>query len=355
MNSKKHILFFFNTLDRTGSEVILVDLINELNFEHFRVTVLVPGKAGELKNELSNQINLIEYFTTFTLIEKAKNFFTKNVLEVKVKSLLKDLQIDACYFNSLHNISLIKFIDAKLYNIYVHIHELSSNFTNINSLDFEGIFKSNKIIACSELVYKELEFLSKNISIVNSCPNLGNIEKYKLYNKKKNSLTIVTAGSISFRKGTDIWLKIVELFKNDSVNFIWLGKESNDGFCKWIQMQANSLQSTCNNFSFITPNNQLEYYSIINSATYFFSSSREESMGMAMMEAQYLGLPVIALNSGGSSLVLRENDLKIDSLEPEIIYESIKKFISQKRNESTNEMKYDFRSEYKKWLDIISE
>jgi len=355
MNSKKHILFFFNTLARTGSEVILVDFINELNFDDFKVTILVAGNAGELKNDLNKQINLIEDFTNFSFLEKVKNFITKNVLEIKLKTLLRDLRIDICYFNSLQNISLIKFIDPNLYSIYVHLHELSSNYVNISSSDFENIFKCNKIIVCSALVYSELKFLSNNISVVNSCPKLKNIDKYNLAIRDNNSLTIVTSGSISFRKGTDIWLKIVELFKNDSVNFIWLGKESNDGYCKWIQMQANKLQKICTNFSFITPSDQNEYYSIINSASYFLSSSREESMGMAMMEAQYLGLPVISLKSGGSTLVLRENDLEIDSFDPEIIYNQMKNFILNNTKKSNHKPLFNFHSEYKKWLTIISE
>lgn len=355
MNSKKHILFFFNTLARTGSEVILMDFIKELNLDHFKVTVIVAGKAGELKNELPNQINLIEDFTTFSFFDKVINFFTKNVLEGKLKSLLKDLRVDSCYFNSLQNISLIKFVDPTIYTIYVHIHELSSNFSNINSSDFERIFKSNRIIACSELVYNELKFLSPKISIVNSSPNLDNIKKNKLHAIENSNLTIVTSGSISYRKGTDIWLNIVELFKNDSVNFIWLGKESNDGYCKWIQMKANEMQKTFHNFSFITPSNQQEYYSLINSATYFLSTSREESMGMAMMEAQYLGLPIIALNSGGSSLVLRENDLEIDSFDTEIIYKKMKNYISTTSNDSKNEVRFNFQFEFQKWLEIISE
>ena len=119
MNSKKHILFFFNTLDRTGSEVILVDLINELNFEHFKVTVLVPGKAGKLKNELSKSIG--------------ENW---NLLEYTIGDINNDKKEDIIVIG---NSSIDKELNRKIYL-----------FINQNGNKFKILATNNNIIECAE-------------------------------------------------------------------------------------------------------------------------------------------------------------------------------------------------------------
>jgi glycosyltransferase involved in cell wall biosynthesis len=47
------------------------------------------------------------------------------------------------------------------------------------------------------------------------------------------------------------------------------------------------------------------------SADLFLSCSREESMGLVMMEAIYCGVPVLATDSGGSSLIVNDQNGKV--------------------------------------------
>jgi glycosyltransferase involved in cell wall biosynthesis len=92
----------------------------------------------------------------------------------------------------------------------------------------------------------------------------------------------------------------------------------------------------------------------------FFSTSREESLGLSMMEAIYLGKPVVALNSGGSSLIVDEsNGLIIHSFDAENIAHDFNDFIETRlshfiNNVSTSVLnEYDLQAEFIRWESLL--
>jgi glycosyltransferase involved in cell wall biosynthesis len=153
-------------------------------------------------------------------------------------------------------------------------------------------------------------------------------------------------------------LKVAELLKNLPFDFIWVGHFSDTGFSNWIRKSQAKLNLT--NVTFINPSSQFEYYSIISQSDVFFSTSREESLGLSMMEAIYLGKPVIALNSGGSSLIIDEsNGLLIHSFDAKEIAINLTDFIETKISQLKNNVstsvldQYDLQTEFMRWESLL--
>jgi glycosyltransferase involved in cell wall biosynthesis len=77
------------------------------------------------------------------------------------------------------------------------------------------------------------------------------------------------------------------------------------------------------------------YKALYSGLSLYFSTSREESLGLSMLEALYLGKPVIALNSGGPSLFINEtNGLLINSTDINSISSALNNFIENKFHHS---------------------
>ena len=93
----------------------------------------------------------------------------------------------------------------------------------------------------------------------------------------------------------------------------------------------------------------------------FLSCSREESMGLVMMEAIYCGVPVLATDSGGSSLIVNDQNGRICfDLRPEILANEVLNLIKAQNQFDKNVMKesiekYNIQVELKKLENILSQ
>jgi glycosyltransferase involved in cell wall biosynthesis len=91
-------------------------------------------------------------------------------------------------------------------------------------------------------------------------------------------------------------------------------------------------------------------------ADLFLSCSREESMGLVMMEAIYCGVPVLATDSGGSSLIVNDQNGKVcfDS-RPDTLAQEIQGLLNKSFEKSAmrkSMSQYDGEEEIKK-LEVL--
>ena len=125
----------------------------------------------------------------------------------------------------------------------------------------------------------------------------------------KNKIKIIGSGTICQVKGVEIFAETSKLFDPAKYEFVWIGNWSKTGYSEVLRRNINSIENPAieikNNLS------PLGYIQEINSADLFLSCSREESMGLVMMEAIYCGVPVLATDSGGSSLIVNDQNGKV--------------------------------------------
>jgi glycosyltransferase involved in cell wall biosynthesis len=168
------------------------------------------------------------------------------------------------------------------------------------------------VIGCSVLVEKLFESIAgSKYTTFQSVINTQHIDHclIKPIPKSGNKKRIVTSGTLCYRKGLDIFLEISTFFKGEDFEFIWLGKWPNNGYAELLQTKIN--QGQFPNVQILDQLDQQEYVQTMCSADLFLSCSREESMGLVMMEAIYCGVPVLATNSGGSSLIVNDQNGKV--------------------------------------------
>ena len=354
--SKIKILFFTNNLNRTGAEVVLFNLICRLDPNQFQIGLVVTTELGQLISELPKHINHYQLKVKYNLIDKVQHYFGQDLLSRQLSEIQEKGQYSIWYVNSLSPTFVLKYAKPYTVTTVCHIHELSSNYSYLSDDDFINVLQSDVVISCSQLVYDQIsKGYDGRIEIVNSAIDTEYIDGLNLNRKnKRQEIRVVCSGSISDRKGTDLFIEVAKQFKEKNFEFIWLGHYSKNGYSVWIKQILE--KSGLSNVEFITPTTQFQYYTEINNADVYFSSSREESLGLAMMEALYLGIPVIALNSGGPSLFINEsNGLIINSLDVNVISSSIDHYIEEKINTETREslinfpLKFNLSNEFNRW------
>jgi glycosyltransferase involved in cell wall biosynthesis len=360
--SKVKILFFSNNFNRTGAEVVLFNLICRLDPTLYQVGLIVTSESGQLINELPKHIDCFQLKVKYSIVDKVLHYFGKDLLSKQLSKIQKKGQYSIWYVNSLSPSFVLKY--ARSFNVKTvcHVHELSSNYSYLSDNDFNNVLKSDLIISCSQLVYEQIiKSYDGRIETINSAIDTNYIAGLNLKRKNESKvITIVCSGSISDRKGTDLFIEVAQRLNNKNYKFVWLGQFSKSGYSLWIKQNLAKLRLS--NIEFISPTSQLEYYSEINNADLYFSSSREESLGLAMMEALYLGLPVVALNSGGPSLFINEsNGFLINSFDAKVISSSINHFIEVKINNYSREVlqnipiKFNLNNEFIRWEGLLKQ
>ncbi len=358
---QRKILFFTSSLNRTGAEVVLFNLICRLDANNFKIGIVITSQMGELVNELPAHINVYKLQTEYNLIEKVRHNLGEDLIYKQLKQIQEIQSYGIWYVNSLSPSYLLKYATRFNVKTVSHLHEISSNYSYLSSTDFKYILDSNLIIACSQIVHKEISnVFDGSLEIVKSAIDTDYIDSFDLNQKidDDNKVNIICAGSISDRKGTDIFIQVADLLKAEKFKFIWLGNYSNNGYSHWINRTLEKI--SLSNIEFISPQNQLEYYTQLNNSEYYFSTSREESLGLSMMEAIYLGKPVIALNSGGPSLFIDDtNGILIDSYNVHEIARQLTDYITLRKSNNTkglvkNHIKdYNLNEEFTKWENLL--
>lgn len=354
--TKIKVLFFTNNLNRTGAEVVLFNLICRLDPNQFEIGLVVTSEVGQLISELPRHIDFYQLKIKYNLFDKIQHYYGQDLLSKQLSEIQEKGQYSIWYVNSLSPSFVLKYAKPFAVTTVCHIHELASNYSYLSDEDFLHVLQSDVVVSCSQLVYDQIvKGYNGRIEIINSAIDTVYIDGLDLNRKnKRQEITVVCSGSISDRKGTDLFIGVANQLKEKNYKFVWLGQYSKTGYGLWIKQILEKLGLS--NFEFICPTTQLQYYTEINNADLYFSSSREESLGLAMMEALYLGVPVIALNSGGPSLFIDDsNGLLINSYDLKDISCSIDQYIEKIINTSTRHtlinspLKFNLSNEFNRW------
>ena len=141
------------------------------------------------------------------------------------------------------------------------------------------------------------------------------------------------------------------MLQGKDYEFIWLGKPNQSAFGEIVRLKNEKTQSV----QFLSTNSQKEYLEIFGSGDVFFSTSREESMGLVMMEAIALEIPILALNSGGATLIVDESNGKIcHDVRPQVLAEELMDVINNRGNFTfEGGVKFDYHTELQKLASIL--
>jgi L-malate glycosyltransferase len=314
----KKILFFTPHGGRTGSEMLLWNIFQNLNRDKFQVAVYCD-KIGTLKDTLPPHI---PYYTSPFNESGLKiggyKLLTKlgySVYEQNITKIHRKFKFDYWYLNTNHSGHFAKLANKLGVKIISHISEMPYLlYESVLETEIQGMLKAEMTICLSETGRQSLKIMgANNIQLLYPSIDLQSIlpsESNKIVLKTKlnippNAYVWAMSGSLIYRKGIDYIPKIIRLMKerNKECFFIWMGGGTNNASEYFFRKELAYYQY---NNIVLTGALDKDYYDYFDLANAFLLPSHEETFGMVNVEAAYLGKPIITFNSGGVVDIMRE-------------------------------------------------
>lgn len=314
------ILFFTPYIDRTGSEIFLLNLCKVLKEKEAEIAVISKYK-GDLYSEFG------KYANVHSLEIGKRNFFSKNYRRIKgkidlltgnnhsaIRKLHKSIKPDLWYVNTMAFPEIYNLAEKLKVKVITHFHELPFQYTTISENELEKMIRrSSCLVACSEAVAEVLRDMGgKNILLQYEAIDAKRIVISKTKEEIKRELgitaqekVVLMSGLRTYRKGMDLFIDVAEKLKDEKIKFIWVGKELGDGFHYYVKQKT--IHRKLNNVIWIEEKKN-DYFNYLQTADIFFLSSREDPFPLSMIEAGLMGKPIIAFNSGGAREFIQPNN-----------------------------------------------
>ena len=310
MNKKKRVLFFTPFGGITGSEMLLYYALHALDRTKWEIS-LYCEKKGPILNSLPADVKVYTSpFNTHWLGSYYRKGLTAlgiPVFENYIKKIQAETQADCWYINTslmLHMALIAKKLGVK---IITHITELESGFEHAAYQEMKTAMEYSQLIIGGSK-YTAHHFLEAGFKNVVSIPSYVNFSKVSINPDRikilrlkmgidENAFVWMMAGTTSYRKGIDYLPIITKALSNINVHLIWMGSaERENGLLYLTKKKLENYK----NVTFI-PTQTDDYYNYMQLADGFMLTSREEQFGIVMIDAAYLGKPIVAFNSGGPS------------------------------------------------------
>ncbi|MBG6235101.1 glycosyltransferase involved in cell wall biosynthesis [Pedobacter sp. CAN_A7] len=322
---KKRILFITQHLGRTGSEMVLWYLLKNLNNQDYDVSVFCIRK-GELYDLLPDFIEkhvMYKHSPKWTdrAIRRIVKMFGIDPLQYQLDKIQRSFKADVWYVNTVAVPEVFELARPVGVKLITHIHEFLYAFSDIKRQTLERVFSySDAWIGCSDMICEKIsELKDTNVYLQNSFIDTDtiNTDSQKIQDIK-NRLGIlpddfvwVVSGGTKYMKGLDYVLPILEHFKDKHIKIMWLGPQLSNGLEFYVR---NVAEKKYPDRLIFTGNLSEDYYNYMAVANGFLLLSREETFSLVMLEAAYLGIPMVAFKTGiAAQFIKGEMGISVDN------------------------------------------
>lgn len=328
---KKKIIFVTKALWIGGIETALVNLLNQLNYEKYEVTLLVLHAELNLLHQINPNCRILiadrektysfdkkyKYTRLYHLTEEAEHpsvlhrMFMWMIPFLKwienrqyiryIRHLMRNENFDTCIiYSDVAAETAIRGIRAERFLMYYHHGAMRHVYH-----DQTAYKKCDKIIAVSENQAEELrKFIPSAADKIITIHNLTDMERIQrkaaedtteVFDKTK--FNIVTVGRVSYEKGMDIAVQAcTKLVEQGVANICWwivgdgpampeirtlITETHMDPYIKLVGMKDNP-------------------YPYVRQADLYVQPSRAESFGLTILEALILGKAVVSTDTHGA-------------------------------------------------------
>lgn len=219
---------------------------------------------------------------------------------------------DVIFGNTIVTVGYLKYFKQRGFRTICWVHELKSTLTSFWS---EGEFSElARFVDSFMVVSKAVGEMLETIGVLASAhlvhpflpPEPKNIGNHHAIRKAlgipEDAFVIGGSGSIEFRKGIDLFVKIASglVGSYDRFYFVWVGGRSIHERHTFDEMQRMPNDSALSDRVIITgmEEHPLQYFAICD---VFALTSREEAFGLVGLEAASLGKPVICFDGAGGA------------------------------------------------------
>lgn len=361
----KKILIVYPEMMMGGSTTSLLNLLNEMNYNKYDVSIAFRKKRGNLFKYIPYNVkilpsldrfpdNIIGKILKFFLLLFSKNFYLAIYHKIK-KNKTTFEQVSA-----YNQVFLCRKIKEK-YDVVISFLELFANaYVNSNKVkaekkiswihidykiagfdikyDFKSLKKSNYIAFVSLICLEHFKELAPELS--NKLIVVENIVSFNLIQNKanehlndekilgiinKNCIKLLTVCRLSTNtKGLDRIFNIIKKLKNNQKDVLWciIGGGEDDEFTKLYE-KFEYKDSLILLGEKINPFPYFKYFDA------FVLTSRFEGKPMVVTEALMLGLPVICTNySSANEQIISGTDGFIVNNDEESLYFKIDEIIN---------------------------
>lgn len=304
----KKILFITPFGGITGSEIMLLNLVNQLNENESYEAFFFSCQKGALieKNSTNKHIRYFDPNPSFFTKVFRKIFSKHSPLEQTIRKLHKEFKPDYWYINTIVLPDVCSIAKSMNVDYFIHFHELPSMYQEISSVNWNEQLKNAKsVIACSEIVETRINQAGyqNEITVIPECIDTKNVVPgnkeafHKKYNLPSNAVVWIMSGMTTYRKGVDL---IPDIFENLPENhyLFWIGTTFENGLLSYIK--ERSKREFNNRIQFVGEKHEAEYYDFFANCDGFSLTSREDPYPLVMIEAALYGKPIISFNSGGA-------------------------------------------------------
>lgn len=311
---KKKILFITPLASRTGSEMMLWNVIRHLDRSRYEVAVASYAQ-GELLGELPADVKIFKVPGAFGTLERISYHLGRHPIVAALTNIQKEFKADLWYLNTIVLPKAASTAVSLNVPFVVHFHEMPLSYAYVNQEEFELIIRrSAHLIGCSEATCLGIrqaggervslcyEFIEDKLRPVDPGQTAAIRQKFGI---AADDFVWAMSGVPSERKGFDLFPDIAELLDDPKVHLLWVGGGgAKDGYISWVENRIASLRSGTR--IHLAGKQKEQYDQYLHTADGFILTSRQDPFPLVMMEAASLGKPIVSFPSGGVSELLVE-------------------------------------------------
>lgn len=331
----KRILFIIPDLNSGGSQKFIINLLNLLsNKNNFDLYLFACSFNGEFINEIPSNV---------TILNK-KNIKTRNAFFLLLKTI-KKLKPEIT-FSVLHRTNILNIAASVLSNSVEKIIVRESNSPIIllenKTISYFTLFLCKIFYKFSDIIISQTDEMKEDILTFYGTPknkiitihnpvNTTRIDKIK-YEKvsfNSNIINLVSVGRLEYQKGYDLSLRALKILVASNKNFLLhvIGETKTNYFSEILTLTKEL--GIENNVKFYGYN--ANPYKFIQNADVFVLTSYWEGLPNVLLEAKYIGTPVVVTNVlSFYENFLEKNDGYLTDKDPKNISNAILKALNLK-------------------------
>ena len=334
----KKILFLYGPLNAGGAERVLIDVLRNLDYNRFDVTLCLMVHQGVLLPEVPKQVTLISLWDHYSMYYKlayrlsiwfSNNFMFTQVLKKKITGTY-DVEISFLEGLPLKLHALLQTKAKKISWVHCdlfHFHYTKDQFRNNDEL--VAYNKMNAVVCVSndaKLAFeKRFPTCSTSTTVIYNPVDSKKIEMMAQQPMAKNTVfTIVCVGRLTLPKKLDRVIRLAARLKEEQykIHFqiIGEGELKNDLLA---QVTAYNVSDCVALLGYVS--NPFPY---IKNADILLLSSGFEGFGLVVCEAMALGIPVVSTTTAGPTEIIDCNKYGLlCEHDDESIYKAVKRMI----------------------------
>jgi glycosyltransferase involved in cell wall biosynthesis len=297
--------------------MVLWYLLRNINHQEYDAAVFCIRK-GELYDLLPASIEKHIMYKhspkrTDRAFRRLVKLFGKDPLSYQLNKIQRTFKADVWYVNTVAVSEVFELPRPAGVKIITHIHEYLHAFNTVRRQTLERVFSySDAWIGCSAMVCEKISDLKDtNVYMQNSFIDTETIitdpERIRAIKERLGVLPFdfvwVVSGGTQYMKGLDYVLPILEYFKDQHIKVLWLGPQLDNGLEFYVRNVANKKYP---NRLIFAGDLSDDYYNYMSIANGFLLLSREETFSLVMLEAAFLGIPMVAFKTGIAAQFIKE-------------------------------------------------